>query len=480
MNKKASDLGQFFENSDLTPEKLADIVTEGLADADFGEFYQEVVEQESLVKDKGVYTKVSSGNSTSGFGFRVGQGERIGYAHSDVFNEQSLLDTVKQARQVLQTNQLSAQPSPSGKVADELYSAENPMSEMDLVEKIAKIDEIEAHVKNLDSNITNVTLGYSSTATSVHVMTADGDSLVDSRPMTTLSISVMVTDEEGNNSEIGKALVGGRIGCADVFNKAAYEEAAQKALEQAKTLLIAEEAPAGIMDVVLSGGWPAVLLHEAVGHGLEGDFNRKDISVYSGKVGQQVAAPEVTIIEQGDLPGERGSLHFDDEGTPTQKNVLVENGILKGYIHDRQSAQLTQSGVTGNGRREGYEYLPMPRMTNTYFEAGNHDPEDIIKSVKDGLYISDMGGGQVDITSGKFNMVATLAYRIRDGKICEPVKGATLIGDGLSVIKSITMVGNDLKMERSAGMCGKNGQSVPVGCGQPTIRVSNMTIGGTK
>jgi len=234
------------------------------------------------------------------------------------------------------------------------------------------------------------------------------------------------------------------------------------------------------MDVVLAPGWSGVLLHEAVGHGLEGDFNRRGISVYSGKIGQQVAAPEVTVIDQGDIQGARGSLHFDDEGQPTQKNVLIENGVLKAYMQDRQNAQLMGVDTTGNGRRESYRDLPMPRMTTTYFANGKHDPKDIIKSVKDGIYIEDMGGGQVDITSGKFNMNARLGYRIRNGKICEPVKGVTLVGDGLTVIKHIEMVGNDLKLEKSAGMCGKNGQSLPVGIGQPTVRVRKMTVGGTR
>ncbi len=479
MTDKKAELEKFFKNSDLTPEKLAEIVKEGLKGSDYGEFYQEIVATENLVKDKGSYSSISTGNGSSGFGFRVGKSERVGYAYSAVFNEKSLNETVAKARKVLNTKESSVQAPSSGRVSQKLYPTQNPMNDMDLAEKIAKMDEIEAYVKTLHEDITNVTLAYSAKSVDVHVMTADGQSLVDTRPITTLSIGITVKDKDGN-SETGSALIGGRITCKDAFNEAAYKQAAQKALKQAQTLLIADEAPAGTMDVVLSAGWPAVLLHEAVGHGLEGDFNRKNISVYSGKIGQQVASPNVTIVDQGDMPGERGSLHFDDEGTPTQENVLVENGILKGYMHDRQSAHLTNSPLTGNGRRESYEHLPMPRMTNTYFRAGNDKPEDIIKSVKDGLYISDMGGGQVDITSGKFNMVATLAYRIRDGKICEPVKGATLTGDGLTVIKSITKVGNDLELEKSAGMCGKNGQNVPVSCGQPTICVSNMTVGGTK
>jgi TldD protein len=353
------------------------------------------------------------------------------------------------------------------------------MESMSLEEKIAKLDEIEAYVKSLSSGVTNVTLSYSATSKAVHIITPDGQSLVDSRPLASLNVQVTVTDKDGN-SETGYALLGGRVDCKDVFNEAAYQEAAQKALKQAETLLIAEEAPAGVMDVVLSPGWAAVILHEAIGHGLEGDFNRRDISVYSGKIGQKIASPEVTVVDQGDMPGERGSLHFDDEGTPTQENVLIENGILKAYMQDRQNAQLMKAALTGNGRRESYAHVPMPRMTNTYFRNGTHDPADIIKSVKDGLYIADMGGGQVDITSGKFNMNATLAYRIRNGKLCEPVKGVTLVGDGLTVIQSITMVGNDLKIEKSAGACSKNGQSVPISCGQPTIRVANMTIGGSK
>ena len=497
----------FFKDTDLTPEKTKAIVVEGLKGADFGEFYQETMERESLSKDKGAYTGVSVGDSSSGFGFRVGQGERIGYSFSDVFNEAALKDSVKQSRAVLkeeaQTKENRPQENFVSKSAKRLYAglkdtvkragglfkpraeekpllypADNPMAGMTLAEKIAAIDSLEAYAQNLDVGVSNVTLQYSAVSKDVHIITADGQSLVDHRPMASLVVSIAVTDENGK-TETGQAILGGRMGCKDVFNEAACRKAADEALQQAKVLLTAGPAPAGVMDVVLSPGWSAVILHEAVGHGLEGDFNRRNISVYSGKLGQTIASPEVTVIDQGDLAGERGSLHFDDEGTPGKKNVLIENGVLKGYMQDRQNAALMGVEPTGNGRRQSYAHLPMPRMTNTYFANGTHAPEDIIKSVKDGLYISDMGGGQVDITSGKFNMNARLAYRIRDGKICEPVKGATLVGDGLTVIQSITMVGNDLKLERSRGNCGKNGQSAVVGCGQPTIRVSNMTVGGT-
>jgi TldD protein len=478
----------FFKNSDLTPLKAAEIVREGLKGADYGEFYQEIVEKELLVKDKGQYSTIAPSDSKSGFGFRVGQEERVGYSFSDVFNEVALRGAVKQARQVLAEEAVPAAEAPAMPAASApavpapaAYppGAINPLEGLTLAEKIAKIDEIEAYVKSLDPRVANVTVQYRATAKAVHVITADGASHVDHRPNVTLSIGVTLTDAEGK-SETGHALRGGAVDCTQVFDPAVWQAAAQKALKQADTLLIAEEAPAGVMDVVLNHGWPAVILHEAIGHGLEGDFNRRGISVYSGKIGQKIACDEVTVVDRGDLPGERGTLSFDDEGTPTQENVLIEKGVLKGYMQDRQNALLMGVDPTGNGRRESYTDTPMPRMTNTYFRNGPHDPADIIKSVKDGLYIEDMGGGQVDITSGKFNMNATLGYRIRDGKLCEPVKGATLVGDGLTVIQSITMVGNDLEIEKSAGMCGKNGQSVVVSCGQPTVRVSNMTVGGAK
>ena len=482
MTDKPSPLDPFFKNSGLTPEQAKNIVKEGLNGADYGEFYQEITEREAIVKDKGEYVAVSVGDSKSGFGFRVGQEERVGYSFSDVFNEAALKDAIHKSRSVLKadaTATFATRPAAPLAPPDQFFVQENPQAGMELADKIARIDEIEAYAKTLDPRITNITVQYSSTSKSVHIITDEGQSLVDHRPNTALYVQITLTDKDGN-SETGMALAGGAVTCKDVFDEATYKKAADKALKQAQMLLIAEDAPAGVMDVVLNHGWPAVILHEAIGHGLEGDFNRRGISVYSGKIGQQIACPEVTVVDQGNLPGERGSLSFDDEGVPTQENVLIENGVLKGYMQDRQNAQLMGVDPTGNGRRESYTHTPMPRMTNTYFRNGPHDPADIIKSVQDGLYIEDMGGGQVDITSGKFNMNATLAYRIRNGKLCEPLKGVTLVGDGLTVIKSITMVGNDLKIEKSAGMCGKNGQSVVVSCGQPTVRVSNMTVGGSK
>ena len=482
-SSKGPSLTRFFENSDLTPDRARKITVDGLKGADYGEYYQEIYESESITKDKGNFS-INLGNKGGGFGFRVGMEDRVGYAFSEKININELQEAVSKARQILphttsgSISVASADLAQSGRVSQSLYSTDNPLEGMDTQAKITAIDKIENHARSLDPSIVNVNLSYSSTYKDRLIITADGKSLTDRTPQTSLSIELSVKNEDGE-IQIGRSLLGGRVTCSDIFNRATWEPAVEKALHLAKELHRAVDAPAGKMDIVLGPGWPAVLLHEAVGHGLESDFNRRGISVYSGQAGKQVAAPEVTIVEQGDIPGERGSMHFDDEGMPTQRNVLVENGVLKGYIHDRQNAQLMQEKPTGNGRRQSFRHLPMPRMTNTFFEAGKHNPEDIIKSVKDGLYISDMGGGQVDITSGKFNMNATLAYRIRDGKLCEPVKGASLVGDGLTVIKSITMVGNDLELERNAGVCGKEGQSVIVGCGQPTIRVSNMQVGGS-
>jgi len=478
MTQENPNIDRFFKNSDLSLDEAQKLVKEGLKDTDYGEFFQEITQNESISKDKGEYS-ISVGNGTSGFGFRAGQGEATGYSFSNIFNKKSLENSIAEARKVLKSGASSNTDKHYGKTDITLYPYLNPAEGMSLEEKVAEIEKLEAYIKGLDSRVSNVTISYNAGVRDIHIITSEGKSLTDTNPTVFLGMNVTLKDKDGK-TETGKYVLGGSFGCREVFNEATYKDAAQKAIKMADKLLVAEDAPAGTMDVVLSAGWPAVILHEAVGHGLEGDFNRKDISVYSGRLGDRLACDEVTIIDQGDMAGERGSLHFDDEGTATQKNVLVEKGVLKGYMQDRQNAFLMNDKLTGNGRRESYKHMPIPRMTNTYFSNGKHNPEDIIKSVKYGLYITEMGGGQVDITSGKFNMNATLAYIIRDGKICEPVKGATLVGDGLTALKSITMVGNDLKIAKASGSCGKNGQWAPVGIGQPTIRVSNMTIGGMK
>lgn len=477
MSKPANDVSRFFEKSDLTPEKVSQMIKDGLVGTDFGELYQEIVASESIVMDKG-QLKLSVGNLSSGFSFRAGQEDRVGFSYGEEFNESVLKGAIAASRKVLDGTQ-GKQHFESKRVPQLLFPSENPLETMDVLQKINKIQEIEAYARSLDDKIQNVTVQYVARHQAVHVMTSEGESMVDDRPIITLVISIAREGKDGQ-IQVGKAMLGGRMLTKELLTSNDYQQAAKDALEQAKILLIAENAPSGQMDVVLSAGWPGVLLHEAVGHGLEGDFNRENQSVYSGKVGDKVATDQVTIVDQGDMPGGyRGSLHFDDEGTKTQRNVLVENGVLMGYMQDRKNARLMGVAPTGNGRRESYAHAPMPRMTNTYFENGEHDPADIISSVKDGLYIDAMGGGQVDIVAGTFNMNATLAYRIRDGKICEPLKGATLVGDGLSIIQTIDMVGNDLEIEKSAGMCGKNGQSIPAGIGQPTVRVRGMTVGGS-
>ena len=485
MSKETSPADIFFKGSDLTLASTTDIVKDGLKGASYGEFYQEIVEHEAISKDKGAYTNISIGNSSAGFGFRVGQKERVGYNYSDVFNKASLLQAIRNVRENL-VDEPTPAPKPSGRIDHELYTAQNPIASMTVQEKIEKLDEIDTYARNLDAGqnikIANVSLGYNAESLALHIITSDGQSLVDHRPTSVLQINVTVKDELTGKVETGLSVTGGRIDTTELFNEISYKKAVDSALHQAKELLKAEEAPAGIMNVVLAPGWSAVILHEAVGHGLEADFGRKGTSVYSGKVGIKIATDEVTVIERGDLPGERGSFPFDDEGTPPRHNVLIEKGVLKGYINDRQNAELMGVELTGNGRREDFTHAPLPRMTNTYFANGSHDPDDIVKAAGTGIYIKDMSGGQVDTASGKFNMNATLSYIIEDGKICwdRPVKGATLVGDGLTVIQSIQMVGNDLHIEKSRGMCGKGGQSVPVGAGQPTVFVSNMTVGGSR
>jgi TldD protein len=470
----------FFQRSDLTLESATQIVQDGLRGADYGEFYQEMLSQESLTRSMGKLIRASA-NSKEGFGFRVGQGERVGYVHSNVFNTAALKGAVNEARQVLNGTSSGVQDASTfGRAGSQLYIPENPMSGMTLGEKIAKLAGMESMIAKLDPRITNISLSYSSVAQLVHIITADGQSMVDLRPRTQLYVDIQLTDSAGKN-ETGSAMIGGIMTARDVFNETAYMGMARRALQQADILLIAQEAPAGVMDVVLNKGWPAIILHEAVGHGLEGDANRKNISNYSGRIGQQIAAKGVTIVDQGNIPNLRGSLHFDDEGTPTRENVLVEDGVLRQYMQDRQNAMLMQAGLTGNGRRESYAHVPMPRMTNTYFRAGMHDHAEIISSVRDGLYISNLSNGQVDTASGKFNMNATLAWRIRDGKLEEPIKGATIVGDGLSVIQNIKMMGNDLDTDPAAGMCGKKGQKVAVSCGQPTIYVAGcLRVGGSR
>lgn len=477
-------LKRFFNNSDLTPAQARKKVQSGLSGSDYGEFFQEIRSSEHIVKDGGLYKTVSLGNFSSGFGVRFGQEDKVGYGYTNELTKAALEEAIRSARHVVKSGQSGSLQvtNPSGhsfgKVQGKLYDTRNPFDDMDAQDKIAAIDEIESAAYQLDPNVKNVTIQYKSSYQDVHIITQNGESLIDRRPSAGLVIGLLVANKDGE-LEHGHSILGGPRTCHDVLDKQNWEPVLKEAFHEAQELHRAVDAPGGKMDLVLGPGWPAIILHEAVGHGMEGDFNRKNVSVYSGKIGQSVAAPNVTIVEEGNIPGQRGSLHFDDEGTPTQKNILVENGVLKKYMQDRQNAHLVGVPTTGNGRRESFAHTPMPRMTNTYFANGDYDPQEIIESVDDGLYVASISNGQVDITTGEFNMNATLCYRIRGGKLMEPIKGASIVGKGHEVLQSIDMVGNDLLIEKNAGMCGKEGQSVPVACGQPTIKASDMTVGGT-
>ncbi|MAM35347.1 MAG: metalloprotease TldD [Micavibrio sp.] len=471
-------INKFFNQTDMTPEEAVKIVTNGLDGSDYGEFYLEASEAEAIVKTAGEFKSISFGNSESGFGFRYGQGENTAYVYSDIFNKAALDEAIATAKSTMDTKKKGPQPLQGfGGNTQEFYKPKHEADSHNVEEKIRIIDKIESEALASDPNVINASVIYKSAAKDVLIITNDGQILTDERPMSSMTVTLSLKGDDGKIYE-HYSTIGGRVGPDDVLDEANYRPLIEDVLRTAKLLSIAEEAPSGKADVVLKSGWPAVLLHEAVGHGLESDHTRDETSVYSGKIGEQVAAKGVTIVDQGDMPGERGGLPFDDEGTPTQRNVLVEDGILKAYMQDRKNALLTGEQPTGNGRRESYKHAPMPRMTNTYFESGEHTPEEVLASLKDGIYVESMGGGSVDTTSGKFNMEVTLGWIVKDGKKIKPIKGASVIGDGLTTIQNTVMVANDLELARSSGMCGKGGQSVPAGIGQPTIRVNGMTIGG--
>jgi TldD protein len=359
----------------------------------------------------------------------------------------------------------------------QLYVPVDPLDTLADDAKVALLERIDVETRKIDPRVRQVMVGLSGVIDTVLVAASDGTLAADVRPLVRLNVSVIA--ESGGRREIGSAGGGGRFGYDYFLQEDRAMDYARRAVEQALVNLEAEEAPAGTMTVVLGPGWPGVLLHEAIGHGLEGDFNRKRTSAFAGRLGEQVASPLCTVVDQGDIPDRRGSLTVDDEGTPTGQTVLIENGILRGYMQDKMNARLMNMAPTGNGRRESFAHLPMPRMTNTYMLAGPHAPEEIIRSVDRGLYASNFGGGQVDITSGKFVFSASEAWMIEGGKLTRPVKGATLIGNGPDVLTRVSMVGDDLELDRGVGVCGKEGQSVPVGVGQPTLRIDGLTVGGT-
>ncbi|WP_206485128.1 metalloprotease TldD [Thalassotalea sp. G2M2-11] len=448
---------------------------------DFADLYFQASSHESWLLEDGV-VKEGSYNIERGVGVRAISGEKTGFAYSDDISPVAITKAADAAKGIANSgNSATVHAFKTDKHAL-IYQSINPIDSLTQEQKITMLHEVEAHARQQDQRVKQVIVSLSGVFEKILVAASDGTYATDIRPLVRLNCSVLV--ESNGKRERGSAGGGARTDYSYFFeaenNKARYLAYAEEAVRQALVNIVAIESPAGAMPVVLGSGWPGVLLHEAVGHGLEGDFNRKGSSAFSGKIGQQVTSKHCTIVDDGTIANRRGSLNIDDEGTPAQYNVLIEKGILKGYMQDKHNAALMGVNPTGNGRRESYAHLPMPRMTNTYMLAGEHQPEDIIKSVKKGIYAPHFAGGQVDITSGKFVFTSAEAYLIENGEITSPVKGATLIGSGPEAMQKVSMVGNDLALDAGVGVCGKDGQSVPVGVGQPTLKVDEMTVGGTQ
>lgn len=447
-----------------------------LRDVDAADLYFQISRNESWTVEDGIL-KEGSFSLDQGVGVRAVSGEKTGFAYSDELLLPALEQAAGAARAIAKQGQSKSVQVTPGKLPQSLYPPIDPIISITDEQKKALVSEIDRQTRLLDKRIEQVIVSLTSCQDLVLIAAADGTLAADVRPLVRLNVSVIV--EENGRREQGYAGGGARADLKYFLHNDLAMDLAKEAVRQAVILLDASPAPAGAMPVVLGNGWPGILLHEAVGHGLEGDFNRKGTSAFTGRVGQQVASSLCTVVDDGTIEGRRGSLAVDDEGTPGQYNVLIENGILKGYMQDRLNARLMGVAPTGNGRRESFAHIPMPRMTNTFMLAGPHDPQEIIESVDKGLYAPSFGGGQVDITSGKFVFSANEAYLIEKGKVTIPVKGAMLIGDGPEVLGRISMVGNDLELDRGVGTCGKDGQSVPVGVGQPTLRIDELTVGGT-
>ncbi|KAA6405289.1 metalloprotease TldD [Candidatus Tokpelaia sp.] len=464
------------QSFDIPEEKVHRQVEQALSAADDGELYLEYRENEALVFDNG-QLKTGIFNRNQGFGLRAIAGEATAYAYADNLSQAALARAAAAVSTVAHGYKGHSAAPPQG-TNQHIYGDENPLDKPDFAAKAALLQKIDAYLRNKDEKIRQVSLSLNASLQHVEIIRADGAQMRDTRPMVHLGISVVA----GNDKRLEQGFYGcgGRKDFADFLTEENWQQSADEALRQALVNLQAEAAPAGRFDIVLANGWPGVMLHEAVGHGLEGDFNRKKTSAFTGLMGAQVAAKGVTVVDDGTIAERRGSLTIDDEGTPGARTVLIEDGKLVGLMQDRLNARLMNMQPTGNGRRESYQAAPMPRMTNTMMLSGDKEPEEIIASVKCGIYCVSFGGGQVDITSGKFVFECTEAYRIENGKVKAPVKGATLIGNGPEAMKRITMIGNDSRLDNGIGTCGKAGQSVPVGVGQPHLRLNDMIIGGTK
>ena len=461
--------------SGLGRERARDLVADALEGADDGELYLEYVQTESLVYDNR-RLKSASFNTKQGFGLRAVAGDAAGYAHSSEISEPAIRRAADAVQAVKRGHTGTYAAAPRGtNVA--LYGNENPLGSPAFSEKVKLLEAVDSYARDKDERVRQVTASLAGSWQNVEILRADGSLARDVRPLVRINVSVVAGD--GDRQEAGSHGTGGREGFGQFLTEDVWQGAVDEALRQALVNLSAVPAPAGTFDVVLGSGWPGILLHEAVGHGLEGDFNRKKESAFAGLMGERAAAPGVTVVDDGTLPLRRGSLTVDDEGTPTSSTTLIEDGILVGYMQDRQNARLMGMEPTGNGRRQSYAHIPMPRMTNTIMLSGDAEPAEVLASVKDGIYAVSFGGGQVDITSGKFVFSCTEAYKIENGKIGPAIKGAMLIGNGPDALTRVKMVGNDMKLDPGIGTCGKNGQGVPVGVGQPTLRIDQITVGGT-
>jgi TldD protein len=467
----------FFEHYGLTNHDLEIYLAAALsAGGDYADLYFEYLASTSLMVDESLVKSASQGIS-AGCGVRVVSGERTGYAYTDDLSPQRILHAARTAALIASAPSKTTVTGFQQKPARSLYPVTLPSVDADITAKVELLMRADRTARGYDPRIKEVRASYADELRTILVVGSDGTFAEDSQPLARVNVSCIAkTDASSGRGTSGG---GGRVALDFFFGDKTPEFFAKEAARQAILQLDAREAPAGDMEVVLGPGWPGVLLHEAVGHGLEADFNRKKTSAFAGLIGKRVASEKCTVVDNGTMPWRRGSLNVDDEGQPTQETVLIENGILKGYLSDKLSSKLMGLADTGNGRRESYEHIPMPRMTNTYMLAGEDDPGDIIRSVKNGVYAVNFGGGQVDITNGKFVFSASEAYLIEDGQITAPIKGATLIGNGPDVLTRVSMVGNDLKLDEGVGTCGKDGQAVPVGVGIPTIKIDRMTVGGT-
>ena len=462
-------------NSDL--EKVLDVAL--AKKADYADLYFDYRQNEGISLEEGM-VKNCSQSTANGVGVRVLAEAKTGYAYTDDITIDKLELAARTAHYIAQ-NQTSSMPVPVGQPraeAHDLYPIKTRVNDVALEQKVGLLYEIDKFARALDARVKNVFVSLGSEYKVILIASSQGIVIGDIQPLTRLNVTCIA--EENGNRQVGSFGGGGRVEFGFFVDNRDWQRYARESVRQAILNLSAIDAPAGTMDVVLGPGWPGILLHEAIGHGLEGDFNRKKTSAFSDRIGEKVASELCTVVDDGTIPSRRGSINVDDEGTPTHRTVLIEKGILKGYLQDKLNAGLMQMPLTGNGRRESYAHIPMPRMTNTFMLAGDSDPDEIIRSVKKGLYAVSFGGGQVDITSGKFVFSASEAYLIEDGKVTHPVKGATLIGNGPDVLTRVSMVGSDLKLDEGVGTCGKDGQSVPVGVGLPTIKINGLTVGGTK